>query len=757
EEEERPKRAEIGFNYGTTDLGRNGDAKDAGGDDSDSESEPFEPPPGIKLPLGLALPDNQKQNHIIERTALFVVTKGPQMEIVIKAKQRNNTEQFGFLEFDHVLHPYYKYLSKLIREKKYTPDLSKRTKDACSKEKTSEPSTTETNVGKKSNALTALAEEGDSDSDSDYELHPSLLSGSRKRSRSPDVIDTAHNAAGPRRRPASPSPPPVTAHRIDYDMSKSNDIYASLFKSLKKVSCEREEAEKRKKEQQEIKQHIIALRFEPKLSSSAPPPPDEEYRAWWLSFYGTTCPYSSPQPMVPPPPDLQPVIASYAEFVARHGADAELELRDRVDLQLHFMHPNSHHFSYYQHLVRLCQWELSQKAMEESPALEQADGGEGEVGAEGGRASASEGAADVPAPALDALSIAESRAQALNRKQRRRLQDAFRVPVAQPVGIVDPVAAVSLTEASSIPKVSSSPAMLTSVSQPCLHIEGAAADETASASSSAFTIAQKPFPVSFSLAPVVTAKDEIPGAAPSLAVIEESGSPALVDPRTLSPLSIPPQQPTTSNVGLILPPPVPPNIPSNTQLDRKEKARIFMERLLNEKRVKKLKEQEEARIRELEAQKAEIERVCYIWKGFLQQLAEEETKRKKTSLEMVDKLINRRIGALLGTGTQSKKTEEKEKPKLPPRLSDDEAQKDRDDMRKKRKKEKSKKHKHKKSRSRSRDRSKDRERRRRRRSSDSSGSDRFVHLFEISSSGIRLESGERKEDSGNFDCYYIRD
>lgn len=42
-------------------------------------------------------------------------------------------------------------------------------------------------------------------------------------------------------------------------------------------------------------------------------------------------------------------------------------------------------------------------------------------------------------------------------------------------------------------------------------------------------------------------------------------------------------------------------------------ARIFMERLLNEKRVKKLREQEEARIRELEAQKAEIERVSLVF------------------------------------------------------------------------------------------------------------------------------------------------
>lgn len=45
-----------------------------------------------------------------------------------------------------------------------------------------------------------------------------------------------------------------------------------------------------------------------------------------MSFYGTPPPAKAPNPMIPPPPDMEPIVCKYAEFVARHGAHAEFGL-----------------------------------------------------------------------------------------------------------------------------------------------------------------------------------------------------------------------------------------------------------------------------------------------------------------------------------------------------------------------------------------------------------------------------------------------
>ena len=53
--------------------------------------------------------------------------QGTQMEIVLKAKQSQNT-QFQFLDFGHHLNPYYKHLVKSIQNGVYRP-ASERDKD----------------------------------------------------------------------------------------------------------------------------------------------------------------------------------------------------------------------------------------------------------------------------------------------------------------------------------------------------------------------------------------------------------------------------------------------------------------------------------------------------------------------------------------------------------------------------------------------------------------------------------------------------
>ena len=59
---------------------------------------------------------------IIEKTASFLSKQSSQMEIVLKTKQAGNP-QFGFLNFDHYLNAYYKFVLGKIKDGSYTPKL----------------------------------------------------------------------------------------------------------------------------------------------------------------------------------------------------------------------------------------------------------------------------------------------------------------------------------------------------------------------------------------------------------------------------------------------------------------------------------------------------------------------------------------------------------------------------------------------------------------------------------------------------------
>lgn len=63
-----------------------------------------------------------KHNAIIEKTAMFISSQGPQMEILLKMKQAGNP-QFNFLSFDNPLHNYYRLVLMAIKGGRYKPDL----------------------------------------------------------------------------------------------------------------------------------------------------------------------------------------------------------------------------------------------------------------------------------------------------------------------------------------------------------------------------------------------------------------------------------------------------------------------------------------------------------------------------------------------------------------------------------------------------------------------------------------------------------
>ncbi|CAL8098080.1 unnamed protein product [Calicophoron daubneyi] len=84
--------------------------------------EPYVCPPELQGLRDVCLPKTDKQAQIIERTAVFVARQGNQMEIVLKAKQKDNP-MFSFLNFDHELNGFYKEMVKLIRQGRYVPKI----------------------------------------------------------------------------------------------------------------------------------------------------------------------------------------------------------------------------------------------------------------------------------------------------------------------------------------------------------------------------------------------------------------------------------------------------------------------------------------------------------------------------------------------------------------------------------------------------------------------------------------------------------
>jgi len=77
-------------------------------------------------------PQTEKMHAIIERTASFIAQHGVQMEIMMKAKQKDNAH-FSFLNYEDELNAYYKHVLNAIKQSKYTPASALHTTSADGK------------------------------------------------------------------------------------------------------------------------------------------------------------------------------------------------------------------------------------------------------------------------------------------------------------------------------------------------------------------------------------------------------------------------------------------------------------------------------------------------------------------------------------------------------------------------------------------------------------------------------------------------
>ncbi|XP_030438967.1 splicing factor, suppressor of white-apricot homolog isoform X6 [Gopherus evgoodei] len=324
----------------------------------EENEEPFIAPLGLSVPPDVELPPTAKMHAIIERTANFVCKQGVQFEIMLKAKQARNS-QFDFLRFDHYLNPYYKLVQKAMKEGRYA---------APSENKMEE---------KKNSKVNSDEEEDDDDEDGNY-LHPSLFA-SKKCNRLEElmkplkVVDPDHPLAALVRKaqsdnnsstPQSADGAAIQTSQVDYPADSTvAAMYYSYYMLPDGTYCLAPPPPGI-----DVATYYSALPAGMTVSSTTgvtsvppppgttpPPPPDTTDSSSGLTSTtpaprtSDVCSTIAPVvAIIPPPPDIQPVIDKLAEYVARNGIKFETSVRAKNDLRFEFLQPWHQYNPYYE-------------------------------------------------------------------------------------------------------------------------------------------------------------------------------------------------------------------------------------------------------------------------------------------------------------------------------------------------------------------------------------------------------------------------
>ncbi|XP_035691778.1 splicing factor, suppressor of white-apricot homolog isoform X1 [Branchiostoma floridae] len=376
--------------------------------EEDPAEEPFIAPPELQVPPQMEMPATVKMHQIIERTATFISSQGTQMEIVLKAKQHGNS-QFDFLTFDHYLNPYYKHMVKMIKDGKYTPKKSEETKENKEPNRES-PVATATKESRPGQDMTDDSDEEDDLDGSGY-LHPSLFAPKRTRplASTTKTIATGYRGTGPLSAstaaashltgqsqhlppattshssaeapayqgpmglmvppppppgvmsvegipPPPPPPPPFLAFHPDASYAPPpppgvEPVTTTPFPLPPPPG--------------------MPLTCAASLLPPPPPPPGEDTRPGTGGSVVTSAGTVKEEPLlqssalptfpniVPPPPDIQPIIDKLAKYVAKNGDEFETTVRAKNDPRFEFLLPWHVHNPYYEFKKLLYRQELA--------------------------------------------------------------------------------------------------------------------------------------------------------------------------------------------------------------------------------------------------------------------------------------------------------------------------------------------------------------------------------------------------------------
>ncbi|TKS84316.1 Splicing factor, suppressor of white-apricot -like protein [Collichthys lucidus] len=334
----------------------------------EESEEPFVAPPGLAIPPDVELPATIKTHNIIERTANFVCQQGAQFEIVLKAKQASNS-QFDFLRFDHYLNPYYKHILRAMKEGRYNL----------------------VSASKQEQSQDSHSDDSDEDGDGSY-LHPSLFAP-KKCSRLEElvkplkVMDPDHPLAALVRKarqekngtaamttkPEEVADPAASGTPAQYTTDpNAAAMYYGYYMLPDGTFCLAPPPPGI--DASSYYNTMPSAVMAPPTSSGAMPnlattptpsetaamaPPATAPSQITSSAVPVVVPEPSlkpqaqvstqaPQAIIPPPPDIQPVIDKLAEYVARNGLKFEASVRAKNDPRFDFLQSWHQYNTYYE-------------------------------------------------------------------------------------------------------------------------------------------------------------------------------------------------------------------------------------------------------------------------------------------------------------------------------------------------------------------------------------------------------------------------